>query len=286
MISPGWKKSDEEIHKRPILIGPRDQYRLDIAPAKQRSLMQIHSHPCQVDDDYDLVYSLSHSSGDCRQIRESDSGGCITGRNDDDDSCSEYYSAFDDDEDDHSVNRHYRHIQLRKRCCGSSYASSKPESSRTFHDALEHDMDFDIDFPVTPLPPGTSRLVTYDVRKPEGVQDWDEKTVSEQGEPVPILRIVEACKNCSSSRLSFKLMTTGGACMRLQRNEVVDSVKVLSETHFSAQMFCIKSIDGDSRLVDSSEVVSQVCKFIDQEIAKKRKRYSRMPSWRTQRSER
>jgi hypothetical protein len=78
-----------------------------------------------------------------------------------------------------------------------------------------------------------------------------------------------------------KLMTTGGACMRLQKNEVVDSVKVLAETHFSAQMLCIKSIDGDSRLVDSSEVVSQVCTFIDQEIAKKRKRYSRMPSWRT-----
>jgi hypothetical protein len=67
--------------------------------------------------------------------------------------------------------------------------------------------------------------------------------------------------------------------MQLQKNEVVDSVKVLLETQHFAPMFCVKSMDGDSRLVDSSEVVSKVCKLFFLEIAKKRKRYSRMLSW-------
>jgi hypothetical protein len=175
MVLPVWTTSEEEIKKRSVLISPLVRYRLDIEASQQTSVLQSLSHSCQLEHDYDLLYPLSQSFGDGRQIRGSDWVCSIAGRNGRDDYCSEYYSANEDDEDDLFGHRHYRHIQCRERYYGASYASSKPESNRTFHDTLEHEIDFDRDFPVFQLPPRPLRLVSYDECKPEDTEHWDEK---------------------------------------------------------------------------------------------------------------
>jgi hypothetical protein len=82
-------------------------------------------------------------------------------------------------------------------------------------------------------------------------------------QPPPIAWIIEA--GYISTKLSFKLKIAGGAYMLLLEEEVMESVQVLLEETLNRVFFKVQTVNGDSTVVDSSQVLDVVSEIIASE---------------------
>jgi hypothetical protein len=80
---------------------------------------------------------------------------------------------------------------------------------------------------------------------------------------------IESHYNQSQS-LCFKLKMSGGAYMLLLEDEILDSITVLLEETMTNIIFKVLSIDGNSLLVDSSQVMAKMAEIIETETRKRR----------------
>jgi hypothetical protein len=80
---------------------------------------------------------------------------------------------------------------------------------------------------------------------------------------------IEAHYNQSQS-LWFKLKMSGGAYMLLLEDEILDSIAVLLEETMNNIIFKVQSVDGNSVLVDSSQVMAKMAEIIETETRKRR----------------